>query len=72
MRNNGYVHFFLLEAEMMKRKVFKRDIAELLGIDLSTLSYKINGKRKFTLDEAMKIWEKWFIDIPIEKLFEHS
>lgn len=72
IRKNGYVHFSVLETEMMKRGVFKCDISKLLGIELSTLSYKINGKREFTLNEALMIWEKWFSDIPINKLFMHS
>lgn len=72
MRKNGYVHFLLLETEMMKRGIFKRDISELLDVELSTVSYKINGKREFTLDEALTIWRKWFGDIPIDELFSHS
>ncbi len=72
MRKDGYVHFPVLETEMMKRRIFKRDITELLNIEASTLSNKINGKREFTLDEALMIWEKWFSDIPIDELFKHS
>ncbi len=72
MRKDGYVHFPLLETEMVKRGVFKRDIIKLLGIEASTLSYKINGKRDFTLDEALIIWKKWFNDIPVDELFAHN
>ncbi len=72
MRKNGYVHFPLLETEMIKRGIFKRDISKLLGVELSTLSYKINGKREFTLDEALAIWNEWFRDIPVDELFTHN
>lgn len=72
MRKDGYVHFPVLETEMTKRGIFKRDIIGLIGIEASTLSYKINGKREFTLDEALAIWRKWFSDIPVDELFMHN
>lgn len=72
MKNNGYVHYPGLESEMVKRGILKRDIISLIGVENSTLSNKINGKRDFTLTEALIIWNKWFRDIPVDELFTHN
>lgn len=72
MKNNGYVHYPVLESEMAKRGILKRDVIGLLCVENSTFSNKINGKRDFTLTEALAIWRKWFRDIPVDELFTHN
>lgn len=72
MKNNGYVHYPVLESEMAKRGILKRDVIGLLGVENSTFSNKINGKRDFTLTEALAIWNEWFRDIPVDELFTHN
>ncbi|MCM1231613.1 MAG: XRE family transcriptional regulator [Ruminococcus flavefaciens] len=72
MKKDGYVHYPVLESEMAKRGILKRDVIELLGVENSTFSNKINGKRDFTLTEALAIWNKWFGDIPVDELFRHN
>lgn len=70
MKRNGDVYFPMLEAEIARRGIKKKDIAARAGIEISTFYYKLNGKRPFTLDQALNIWKMWFVDIPIEKLFQ--
>ncbi|MCM1232858.1 MAG: XRE family transcriptional regulator [Ruminococcus flavefaciens] len=72
MRKDSYVHYPVLESEMAKRGILKRDVISLLGVENSTFSNKINGKRDFTLTEALAIWRKWFGDIPVDELFMHN
>lgn len=58
----------VLESEIAKNGVMKKDIAKRLGIIPRTLSNKLSGKCDFTLSEAVLIHEI-FPDIPIEVLF---
>ena len=46
----------------------QQDLANLLDLSASTLSFKINGKTEFTLNEAKKI-SKYF-NMTIEDIFE--
>ena len=46
----------------------QQDLADLLDLSASTLSFKINGKTEFTLNEAKKI-SKYF-NMTIEDIFE--
>ena len=63
-----------LKREMKKRGVLSSEIAELLGVRRETIYNKINGQISigFTLDEALKIKEKYFPDMSIELLFERE
>ncbi|EKQ56335.1 MULTISPECIES: helix-turn-helix domain-containing protein [unclassified Clostridium] len=45
----------------------QRDLAEFLGITVNTLSFKENGKYKFTLEEAYKISQRY--STPLEEIF---
>lgn len=72
MKRNGEVYFPTLEAEIAKRGIKKKDIANRAGIEISTFYYKLNGTRPFTLDQALSIWETWFPDIPVNELFKHE
>lgn len=67
--NNLYL-YPILETEIKKRHIKKREIAEKLSIQPRTLSKKLNGERKFLLEDAIEIHRIWFNDIPIEKLFQ--
>lgn len=59
-----------LSAELVRRKLTQNDIAKLLGISISTMSYKMNGKSEFTLSEARTIYAFLKTDVPILELFE--
>lgn len=58
-----------LEAEMVRKGFTQSRLAELLNLNSSTISLKMNGKRDFSLNEAMRIKELLRVDIPIEELF---
>lgn len=58
-----------LEAEMVRKGITQNQLAELLKLNASTVSLKMNGKRDFSLNEAMRIKDILNVDIPLEKLF---
>ena len=64
--------FLNLKAEMIRKNVTSGDLAELLKVTQSTMSLKINGKAKFTLDEAIAIKKALGVDMEIEELFADS
>lgn len=71
MKKSGGSYLYpLLEIEIKKRNIQKKEIAEKLSIQPRTLSKKLNGERAFLLEDAIKIHQIWFKDIPIEKLFQ--
>lgn len=72
MRKDGSVYFPMLEAEMGRRGIQKEHFRQLLGIDYSSVSQKVNGHRKFLLEEAIKIQETYFPDISVNELFWHE
>lgn len=61
-----------LKGELAKKGFTLDPIATALGITVSTLSQKLNGKYRLTLDEAVKI--KSFIgsELPLEILFSEE
>lgn len=61
-----------LLAEMARRKVTAKDLAEKLGITDGTMSGKMNGKSSFSLKEANQIKNILGTDIPIEELFQNE
>lgn len=60
----------VLEAEIARRQIKKKDIAEAINIAPRSLSIKLMGKSDFTLTEAFVIRERFFEDMTVEKLFD--
>ena len=58
-----------LEAEMARKGLLKKDIAETLGVRTATVYDKLKGKHPFTFDEALKIKNKYFPEFTLEYLF---
>ena len=58
-----------LRAEMSRIGIKQGDIAKLLGVGEITVSKKMNGKSKFTIDEAFLIKKTFFPDFTIDYLF---
>lgn len=58
-----------LEAEMARRNIKKKEIAEALGISERTLRNKLSGISDFTLPEATKIKDKFFPSLDLQYLF---
>ena len=61
-----------LEAEITRTGILKRDIAEFLGINTVTLTFKLTGKTRFKLSEAVKIRNKYFPGLELEYLFKEE
>ena len=59
-----------LRAEMARKKLTGVDMAQAMGVNISTFSLKFNGKNDFTLPEAKAIKKALRTDLPIEVLFE--
>ncbi|NOW85348.1 transcriptional regulator with XRE-family HTH domain [Clostridium beijerinckii] len=61
-----------LEAELRRRKIKRKDLADKLNLTISTVSLKLNGKAPITLHEAKLIKQILNVDIPLEDLFNPS
>ena len=59
-----------VNAERARRGITLEDLAEALGLTISTVSQKLNGKYPITLDEAKIIKGRLGVDMPLEELFE--
>lgn len=61
-----------LLAEMARRGISKKDLANFLDMRYPTVVDKTNGKSRFYLDEAFKIRDRFFPDCEIEYLFQEG
>lgn len=59
-----------LEAEIVRKKINKKDIAKKIGRTYNTLNLKIAGKYQFTYNEALEIQESFFPEYDFKKLFK--
>lgn len=48
-----------IRAEMSRHGKTNRDIGKILGISGNSVSFKLNGKRPFTLDEIRRLAEEF-------------
>lgn len=58
-----------LEAEMTRKRISRRDVAELLGVTYRTIHSRFNGESEWTLSECLKIRDTYFPDMRLEYLF---
>lgn len=64
-----------LRTEMLRYKLKQNDLAKLLGLSKTTLSFKLHGTSDFKLDEVntiLKEFKKYNKDITYEYLFKES
>lgn len=61
-----------LDAEMARTKTTKSDIAKLLKVRYATVLDKLNGKSRFSVDEALLIKRTFFPNVKFEYLFERA
>ena len=64
-------YFPILEAEIARRGIKKKDIAKALGLSNKGMSNKMTGKTELTLSEIIGI-QKFIPDVPIGMLFSHE
>lgn len=62
----GYLN---LKGEMAKRNVTIESIAELLGIHRNSVANKVNGRSRFSIDEAFSVQKAFFPDLEAQYLF---
>lgn len=55
--------------EIQKRNLKHKAIQEFLGISKTMLSRKLHGKTRLSVDDAIKIKNKFFPDMTVEELF---
>ena len=72
MKRDGTAYYPVLESEIILRKISKKDIYSLLGLQANTFTLKLNGNLRFSLDEAIRIQETFFPDISVNELFQHE
>lgn len=58
-----------LLAEMARYGVSRYDIQKLLGCSEATVRNKLSGESEFTVSEALKIRNSYFIGFRVEYLF---
>ena len=58
-----------LEAEMARSKITQLQMAEMLGVTPTTLSFKLNGKSSLSLKECVLIKQLMFPDKTLDYLF---
>ena len=58
-----------LEAEMARSKITQLQMAEMLGVTPTTLSFKLNGKSSLLLKECVLIKQSMFPDKTLDYLF---
>ena len=59
-----------LRAEMARKGVTVRQIAQFLKVRFATVSDKLNGRSRFFCDEAIQIKRRFFPECPLEYLFD--
>lgn len=50
--------FYNLEAELLRAKIIKAELAAMIDISVGSMSSKFTGKTEFNLDEMQKIKAK--------------
>lgn len=63
---------FNLKAEMARRSVLSKDLANLLAVATTTISSKITCKTQFTFEEAQCIQRNYFPDLDLSYLFKEG
>lgn len=59
-----------LKAEMVRNNLTQKDLAVCLEVDDKTISFKLNGKSKFDVDEMWRIKDKLFPSLSLDYLFK--
>ncbi len=64
-------YYPVLESEIAKRGIKKKDLAEMLDITYRTFAQKLNGKTEFTWSEVLSL-NSVFPSVPPTELLSHS
>lgn len=58
-----------LEAELARKDITRAELAKVLGINIATMSEKLNYPRRLRLSEAQMIRDKLFPELSMDYLF---
>ena len=72
MRKDGSAYYPVLEREIILRDLTKKEMRKFLNLEQSSFVLKLNGMRRFSLDEAIQLQENFFPDVSIIQLFQHD
>lgn len=61
-----------LRAEMARKKISLEELADYLGIHRNSVANKIKGDSSFTIEESVKIQEKFFPELELKYLFKRG
>jgi transcriptional regulator with XRE-family HTH domain len=61
-----------LRAEMVRQKLTNKDIADVLNIDVATVSAKLNNYGRLKYHEAEKIRNAFFPELDFSYLFKYE
>lgn len=61
-----------LDAEMARKGLKRKDLAELFGGRIPTVSDKLNGKYPLSLHEAERVRALFFPDLTLDYLFDRN
>lgn len=61
-----------LEAEMKRKGITRKDIAELIGISYRTIHSKFNGESQWQYAECVLIRDTYFPDMDLSYLFPYT
>lgn len=61
--------YYNLKQELKAGQITQGQVSELLGLREATISDKINGKSRFTVDEAIRVKKTFFPKYDLEYLF---
>lgn len=59
-----------LEAELKRKDVSREDLAEILGVSISTIYSKLGKKSDFSLNQAIQIKKYLEVEIELSDLFK--
>lgn len=68
MKNHKYVRQQKLIDLLHERHISQSEFAETMGMSLDCMSAKLNGRRQFTLQEALRVSE--LLGVRVEDIFE--
>ena len=69
MGANAKIKYPNLRAEMSRTGIKQIDIAKVLGVSKIAVYQKMNGKSRFTIDEAFLIQKTFFPNFTVDYLF---
>ena len=65
-KTKGGLMYSELRVLMLKNRISMLELSKLIGVSRNTISDKLNGKTKFTIEEITKIRDTYFPTISLD------